>query len=300
MDDPKELLLDPAKCGEDILAIANRAFALAPIMCNGCASYHMRVPAVRAAGMGVSVEIDRHLVVAAVRSVFNNSAVRQNRNPTIVILGSADTGLLSTCAHAVAVLDHDLALHTKFIVADLCSTPLALCKEFGALHSLDVTTYQMDFVVESLQEPADVIFLHSVLRFIRPELRASFLQKLAMQLRPGGRLIISNHVYSERERNGGELTNRRKLALQKVFDLMRSGQLKTALPFEKLCADLEESFLVSQNRDSAIQNLDDGLTLLRHAKLQAELTEINQLNLKDAFGEVKRDRFLAIASQIDG
>ncbi len=296
MPTPKELLLDPMQCGEDLRAIANRAFELAPQLCGQCMSYHMRVPATRAAGLGASLSLDRKLIVEAVQHMLRSTQIRDRREPEIAIIGNADTGLLATCAHAAAGLGEDLLARTTFTVVDICPTPLALCSEFATKHGLKVKASAFDIATGEVEHPVDIVFMHSILRFIPADKRAAVLRRFAQKLRPGGKLLVSNLVSSPAAKRTKRLDPRREKTLEKILALFAAGKLKSNFGTTELHHFLGESFLTSQNRDFAIADVEGATALFQQAGLQIERVEINTLSGQDELGVVVRHRLLAVLS----
>ena len=105
---PRELqgpsLLDPVSCGEDLLHNASRVSELAPGHCAGCADYHIRSSAHRCAGIPKGIAFDRPQLTEMIRKIVAERVAATDTTIDIVIPGSADTGILATCAHAAATL----------------------------------------------------------------------------------------------------------------------------------------------------------------------------------------------------
>lgn len=296
----KQSLLDPESCGEDLLALARRAFEIAPATCGACAGYHMRFPAMRLTGMANSLENDRALLIQAIKEAVSEPDVLQRDNVKIAILGSADTGLLAATAHAVATLGERVLGRCTFVVADLCATPLQLCKEFATHHSLSLVTHQMDFVKHPLPAAADVIILHSLLRFVPAQQRAAMLSGVADSLRRGGSLVISNHVRSPQDQPGTGLPSSRVLALSRLMRMIEDGVLVSSWPLETTRQEFEKSLSAALSRDSVISCLQDGLDLLQAAGLQPKRAEINSFPANGDSPDAGRQRFLAVASKKSG
>ena len=88
---------------------------------------------------------------------------------TVLVVGAADSGLLAIAAHACAKTG--MLSRARFAVVDRCDTPLALCRDFAVRHGLDLTTRVA--TVERLPDlsPAQLVIVHSLLRFVPPETR---------------------------------------------------------------------------------------------------------------------------------
>jgi hypothetical protein len=137
-------LLDPESCGENLVQNANRIAELAAILCLGCADYHVRRAVQRAAGVRLSIAHDRARIIRLIFDFLATFPPEEKTSINIVIPGSADTGILSTCAHAAA--SHGLAMlnRCRFTVIDLCPTPLTLCREFAERYGISLETCQGD------------------------------------------------------------------------------------------------------------------------------------------------------------
>ena len=297
MDKTKQFLADPNICGEDLLALANRAFVLAPQLCGDCATYHIRIPATRAVGMGRGLELDRHLVIDALKGALVTQEINNRKNPTIAIIGSADTGLFATCAHAAISLGSEFLKRTKFIVADICPTPLAMCAEFAATHGLNLQTIKLDFENDTFEPEADIIFLHSILRFISIDHQASLLRKLGEKLRSGGKLIISNHLKRDGENNSPQIDRRREITGVKILELAQSGELQTHMDFLELDLLLKKSLLASKSRKSATPSLESSLTLFERAGLRCERAEKHVLQGSNEAMSINTERLIAVLTK---
>jgi SAM-dependent methyltransferase len=261
-------------------------------------SYHMRFAAMRAVGMSNSLENDRHLIIAAIQDAVTAIGAFQKDKIVISILGSADAGLLAASAHAVALLGSPVLENTRFVVSDLCGTPLQLCREFAQLHGLDLTTHQLDLADTRYLDGADVFLMHSLLRHVPAEKRVRLLTSVQRALLPGGRFIFSNYVYRETDYKTKGLTPSRRLAVEHILQLVRTGLLQTEIPIEQLSTNLSEANLHSQTRDAVIKHLEDGIRLLEQAGFTLLRAEINDLQSKGADLDGTRQRFLAVTTSL--
>ncbi|MEO6610394.1 MAG: class I SAM-dependent methyltransferase [Aestuariivirga sp.] len=253
---PSKNLLDPEICGEDLFAIANRAAELSATMCEGCAAYHFRIPAFRAVGRSESLEKDRPNMVEAITHIWKQ---RSRKNPTfeLVIAGSADTGLLATAAHAVALQGQEALRQTHFTVIDRCGTPLQLCAEFSAQHGLDCSTIQGNLRAVTPAKPADVVVMHSVLRFLSADDRVKFLQHASRWLAPEGVFLISNSYGSQSDQQRSLREKTKDENLQRVEQAIESELLRAPFPASELATALRESAMASLDRDRVFLDPSD-------------------------------------------
>jgi hypothetical protein len=187
------LLSDPITCGEDLAYNARRAMELAPRYCVNCNDHHMLVPAKRLADRPGSsgLNIDRPRVFEIIAGLVRERSGADRPIVDIVIAGSVDTGALATCAHAAWLGAGEAVSRVRFTVLDLCRTPLELCREYAARHDLMVKTEAVDLLEVAGGYPADIVFHHSLFRFLPSGAHVATLRKLAGWLKPGGRIIFS-------------------------------------------------------------------------------------------------------------
>lgn len=293
-------LLDPKSCGEDLIHNTVRVSELAPDHCVGCADYHIRSAIQRCFGLAKGIAHDRPHIIQLITKIIADRAASSDANITIVIPGSADTGILATCAHAAAKLGASILDRCRFIVLDRCPTPLLLCREFAAQHRISLETRQIDLQTTIHHFYADLIVVHSLFRFIHRMNQVELLNMLGDWLVQGGRMIISTSL-----RTGGpaeKLTERRKrtLANQKFREILANGSLKMRESAEQIFARLDRSMGDSEGRTGEIHSLAGARALFA----QSELLEISAQSLtweiELATGEaIRRDRVLAILCRQD-
>jgi hypothetical protein len=196
-------VLEPAvkaveRYAEDPVGNFLMAADLAPVLCPDCAAYHVRYTARRAAryssGKGEVHALDRREMVELLAPMLAER-VRAGRGAVDVMLaGSADTGLLAAVATAADVAGPGVMEAVRFAVIDRCPTPLVLCAAFGKRHRLQVGIQTFDFLAPQGPAPADVIVVHSVLRFVPRERQNELLGRLMSWLKPGGQLVLSTAI----------------------------------------------------------------------------------------------------------
>lgn len=257
-------LLEPMICGEDLAETASRAAELAPVLCTGCADYHIWFAASRfVAPSGKSIAVDRPILIARIREILENGC-SADRDIDIIIAGAADTGILATCAHAAALLGKSFLSRCRFTVLDLCRTPLTLCAEFAERHELRLTTMQCDLSEIAERLDADLIIAHSFLRFIDRPMQAMLLKRFADWLKPQGRMVISQSL-----RRTDETHHEKEVAkIEASLALIRSAMAEGTLPSSVgRLFDRNASPHAHLDQPGEIASLEDFRTLLAQAGL---------------------------------
>ncbi len=293
MTTPAKNLRDPETCGEDLLAIANRAADIAKTNCDGCSVNHWRVPAQRAVGLPESLATDRGQIVDAVRTIWKRPAF--GRKFEIVIAGAADTGLLAAVAHAVAASATDALGHTHFTVVDRCRTPLLLCEEFSSLHGIDCTTIASDLRTATPERLCDLVVMHSVLRFFPSEERILFLQRARSWLAPSGQLLVSNSFGPQTESQRAAKIENNEASSLLIKQAFASGLLRSPVRLDQLQLAQRIVAMSAVDRDRVFYDVHDIERMAVAAGFGiAKLNIISAPNLKpDLPG---RSRMLAILS----
>lgn len=287
-------LVDPVIFGEDLQGNLQRVVKLAPGHCSGCADYHIRNVAHRVTGEKFGIDLDRRELVAAVRDIVGGGLSRQERI-NIVIAGSADTGVLATVAHAVALHGDEALRRCRFTVLDLCPTPLLLCKHFSQEHGLDFACETVDLTAPGKKFPADIIVMHSVFRFIDSGLQPAVLAELGAWLNPGGSMVFSNRVKSTRsEESAADLANRE--ARNRRFAAMSArGEIDVAADPQAITASLDRSKGDHENRAGEFRSAADVRRLLDASPLNVvQFDEIVREIGDGAAQRYNRTRVLAV------
>jgi hypothetical protein len=172
---------------EDLAGNLRLVEALAPIHCTTCNGYHLARARKR---LSAPEALDRAEIVGLIRG---RVAQRETAGSfDILIAGSADTNLLATAAEAVSG-----AVQTRYTVLDHCQTPLAVCEAFARDHDLDLRTHQVDMGAPVETFAADVIVMHSLLRFLPRSLHGSSLLAMRRWLKPGGAIVFSHRLIGD-------------------------------------------------------------------------------------------------------
>jgi hypothetical protein len=221
---------DPRTCGEDVVANLDHLAAFAEDHCVRCFGYHAWHGLDRVVRKKTGIDNDRPDLIDMLRGIIASIA-ETNRTDRIdlVIPGSADTAILSTCAHAAWSLGAEISSRIRYTVLDLCETPLSLCRVYAKRYGLAVQTLRTDFNEPLPLLPADIIVLHSILSFISPVRHVDFMHELGRMLTPSGRMIVSNRLRTEQapKRAPQDFA----LLLQEA---MKSGKVKPTVPVEKI------------------------------------------------------------------
>jgi SAM-dependent methyltransferase len=154
--------------------------------------YHVVHTAVRVAGRRPSVSQDRDVVGAILECLLAGRPTAD-----ILIAGSADSGLLATVVRAARAVVPARLAGFRFTVIDRCGTPLEFCRRFGKRHGLALTTAVAGLAADAAVPRADVVLMHSVLRFLPATRHAAALAAIGRALKPGGRIVFSQRIGSE-------------------------------------------------------------------------------------------------------
>jgi hypothetical protein len=279
MPTPSKNLRDPETFGEDLFAIANRAAELSQVHCKGCGGYHWRVPARRAVGLPESLSSDRMEIVSKIQE-FSKQHFRTYRHLEIIIAGAADTGLLATAAHAVATANVGERNDTHYTIIDQCQTPLQLCLEFSAMHGLDCSIIQDNLVAAMPPKPADIILMHSVLRFFSASERIQLLRRATHWIAPHGRLLISNTYGIQSTIQRSARVARKEESSRRIEQAVIQGLLQAPVPLGDLRGMLETLAGASLDRERVFK---DAVDLEHLAKATGwEVQQLALTNLPDS------------------
>jgi hypothetical protein len=221
---------DPLTCGEDLLANLDHLAAFAEKYCVNCGGYHAWHGLDRIIRTKTGIDNDRPDLIGTLQTMIASIAATKKTDPIeLLIPGSADTGILSTCAHAAWSLGEETASRLRYTVLDLCETPLSLCRIYERRYGLMVRTMRADFMEPLPHVAADIVVLHSILSYVSTARHVGFLQELGGMLESSGRMILSN-------RTGNKLGGKRDpkdfgLLLQAALD---NGRLKPSVPVDRI------------------------------------------------------------------
>jgi SAM-dependent methyltransferase len=267
-------LLDPAACGEDLARMASRMSELAPALCEGCAAYHLRFVLTRCATADKSIAVDRPLLVSHVQRILSGRLSRSSDPLDVVIAGAADTGILATCAHAAAAMNAETLSRCRFTILDRCTSPLTLCQEFASRHALAARTVQVDLAAIDQDFDADVIMVHSLLRFLSRQQQLALLRKFDNWLRPGGRVILSQSIRPGNSAHREKEAVRWRSLIEMASAAVADGEIRiadTALPLLDNMRDADARY---EEQPGEIASLDALHQLVAEAGLQVEAVDV--------------------------
>lgn len=263
-------LLDPATCGEDLAHMASRMSALAPALCEGCATYHLRFVLTRCATADKSIAVDRPLLVRHVQEILGRRLSLSSEPLDIVIAGAADTGILATCAHAAASMGTGVLSRCRFTILDRCNSPLALCREFADRHALVARATQVDLAAIGQDFAADIIMVHSLLRFLSQQQQLALLRKLDTWLKPGGRIILSQSIRPASSAHGEKERTRWRSLVEMASAAVSAGNIQIADAALPLLRNMREADEVYAEQPGEIVSTDELRRLVWEAGLQMD------------------------------
>lgn len=233
---PPPGLTDADTFGEDLDFNLRVVSELAERYCVSCQGYHVLYAAKRLMPRARIIEIDRKEMAATARTVAEKQLASSGSDLEVIIAGAADTGLLATAVHGIALIGKSALARSRFTVLDRCRTPLELCRHFGQRHALKIETEVVDLVVDRERRKADLILAHSLLRYIPREAHVDVLRKFGQWLRPAGHMIFSTRLESDAK---GEVFEREQRDIgDDVLRRIRDGQLEIGGSVETYAAKL--------------------------------------------------------------
>lgn len=229
---------DPMSLGEDHARNIRLALAVAPVRCRDCLNYHMLFPVYRHVGRVSTIFRDRLELIRRIGQLVAERCSAGQQRVDILILGSADTQILATCAHAALTHAEKAFSRIHFTVLDICGTPLELCRDYAARHDLAISTREIDVTRSEEAFPADVIVLHSLLSHLPREAHLPLLQTCGRWLKPDGRVIFSTSIKTalSRARN----RQRRDQADDLIKLSIESGEFEIGEPIDVFLRRLKE------------------------------------------------------------
>jgi 2-polyprenyl-3-methyl-5-hydroxy-6-metoxy-1,4-benzoquinol methylase len=163
---------------EDLVDLASYAFRLAQENCTQCREYHSIWGYERLAEVkGNTFESERDILGPLIRD-------RLAQEGRVLIAGAADAGLLAF------VMQEARSRAPRITVADVCATPLAVCRRHAQSHGLQIATVQQDLTKDPLATRHDLVFAHNILLHLPPHLWSAFLRNIRLCLDRNGALIL--------------------------------------------------------------------------------------------------------------
>jgi hypothetical protein len=240
MTETRPEFADPTICGEDLRGNLKRAISFAPDHCAGCADYHIVSTLKRITGHMLFERGGRPALIDALRSIFGGMTTTDG-DFDVVVAACADTGVLSTCAHAAWAAGEGWLARSRFTVLDRCRTPLMLCEEYASRNGLTVRTEVVDLLETTREFPADLILVHNFLPFVPADRHHDLLRRLGSWLKPDGRVVIWQPVLPAGDRERFHL--RQKKQVGDIVAAIESGTIDINEPKEALVARVERNVM---------------------------------------------------------
>lgn len=263
---PNPSLADPATCGENLAHNLGRAVELAPF-CSGCADYHVFNALRRLSGKTSWARGTREALLNTLRMIFAESAAIGRDGVDFVVAGAADTGVLSTCAHAAWLNGQDFLDRTRFTVLDRCGSPLAMCEDYGARHGLSVHTEVVDLLEVSKPFPADIIVVHNLLSFLPWSRHVDFLQMLGGWLKQGDCIALWSTITPSDDREATDMRQGQRIAELKA--MISDGRIEVNGPKDVLLARLEGNIESDRPGENVFSDMSTLPNLVARAGLEA-------------------------------
>ena len=267
---PNPSLADPATCGEDLTHNLKRAVELAPV-CNGCADYHVFNALRRLSGKTSWARGTREALLNTLRVIFTESAAISPDGVDVVVAGAADTGVLSTCAHAAWLNGRDFLDQTRFTVLDRCGSPLAMCEDYGARHGLSIHTEIVDLLEVPKVSPADIIVVHNLLSFLPQSQHVRFLRMLGGWLKQAGSIALWSTIMPPDDRDATDMRQGQRIAELKA--MISNGRIKINGPKDVFLARLEGNIESDRPGESVFSDKSTLPNLVASAGLEAWTVE---------------------------
>jgi 2-polyprenyl-3-methyl-5-hydroxy-6-metoxy-1,4-benzoquinol methylase len=220
---------------EDVFANMARVSAIANRLCDGCADYHVGYVCRRATSPDFSILSDRTEIIEMIGRELGSRA-ETNGPIDILIAGASDTGLLATAAMGAAAAGPEIAARARFTVIDRCGTPLELCRAYAAQAKLNLNVAKVDLTKAEADFSADLICVHSVFRFLSPDIHVTVLQRLARWLKPQGRIVFSQRLT---EVNSLSHTQIMATRIERVAEAVTANPKLVSEPLDDFLARLE-------------------------------------------------------------
>jgi SAM-dependent methyltransferase len=170
------------------------AWETAPKMCrrivgtgSTCAWYHGIWPYLRRLKIISAVDNDRGFFFDAYNGLARTGGYRR-----LLVAGAADHAMLAHLANAF----RRAGITPRITVADICATPLLLNEWYAKKISLPIRVRRTSVFEYEPERPFDLLCTHSFMWHIPENRRTELMRKWWDLVRPGGRIVISQLVYS--------------------------------------------------------------------------------------------------------
>ena len=195
----------------------------------------------------------------------------------VLIAGAADTGILNlvakTCGGRAA----------KFVVIDLCDTPLELCRKFAKRCNLRLKTEVQDVAEIRFRARFDLIIAHSLLQFIPPQHRLKVFSRFARALKPDGKFIqIFN---TSRRIQPAIATDYHRHYADWVMRELEAKNVPLPTTREPFRARLVSYAIERQNREGVFESEEEVLDVMRSAGFSTISCKNIDLNLTARYSD---------------
>ena len=215
---------------EPLAQLARFSFDWAEVLCDpshGCMHYHRTWSMIRL--------LESKGAKPAGERFFGRelAALAQDGRCRILLSGAADTGL----AAMVLGQMRPVGIEPEFVLIDRCETTLEQNSLFSRAAGFSLETHRAD-IRDCACAPVQAVVVHSVLNFFDRSARQQVVDSWARNLEPGGRLLLSQRLLSERDhprgpRGSAEIGQRlsiiEKAALAAGFPAPSVAELKKAV-----------------------------------------------------------------------
>jgi hypothetical protein len=173
-----------------MLVSAPLAYQLAPVLCRGshisesdCSWYHSIWQYLRIFNLVSTPTWHSEFYLREI-----GAALGKTITPNVLISGTADYSML---AHVLWGLGQ--RADAKITVADLCETPLLLCKWYARFAQRSIRTENTD-IMKIKGDAFDLIVSDAFLTRFSPQARTAMIQKWGYLLKPGGSVITTVRI----------------------------------------------------------------------------------------------------------
>ena len=203
--------------------------------------------------------------------------------------------MLSTIAHAVAGINDGVLTRSRFTLIDRCPTPLTLCAEFATSQSIALRTICAEILDCPEDVKADIVILHSLLRFMGHDQQVRILKLLAQRLEPEGRIILSQSLRSGSEAETNDELRKHAYANRIISKLQAQGDFVPLEPSDLFQLRLRRSHQADRNRMGEMQSMDEALQLFADSQLKVDCVFESEHQIAlESQSAIKRRRVLAV------
>ncbi|MER9319215.1 class I SAM-dependent methyltransferase [Mesorhizobium sp. M0659] len=215
---------------EPLTQLARFSFDWAEVLCDpshGCMPYHRTWSMIRL--------LESKGAKPAGGGFFGRelAAVAQEGRCRILLSGAADTGL----AAMVLGQTRPVGIEPEFVLIDRCETTVEQNRLFARSAGFALETHRAD-IRGCDCAPVQAVVAHSALNFFDRSARQQVVDSWARSLKPGGRLLLSQRLLSEKDQPRGprgsaeigrRLSTIEKAAVAAHFPAAAVAELKTAV-----------------------------------------------------------------------